>query len=121
MKPSDGLLTSMISAVYALPWAWLVSFALFTAAVTLATGHFPSYGNPDPKSVSDLNLLYMLTVELLLLAVVSPVLVGVHVAWRALERHPVEPQRLIAFGTGVTLSAAVLLGDAFGLGTWLFD
>lgn len=64
MRPIEGLGSSMITAVYALPLAWLVSFAVFTAAVSFVAGHFPSYGNPDPKHVDDLHLLYMLTVEL---------------------------------------------------------
>ncbi len=123
MRPIEGLGSSMITAVYALPLAWLVSFAVFTAAVSFVAGHFPSYGNPDPKHVDDLHLLYMLTVELLLLAVVSPVLVGAHLAWRAFKRRKrtIEPGRITLYATGIALSAVVLLGDAFGLRNWLFD
>ena len=41
-----------------LPWAWLLSFVIFALAATIQVGHFPSYGNPDPKDTGILTSLY---------------------------------------------------------------
>ena len=45
---------AFLALFYLAPWAWLICFGIFTAAVTIAVGHFPSYSNPDPKHVDGL-------------------------------------------------------------------
>jgi hypothetical protein len=114
---------AMVAALYAAPWAWLVSFASFTAAVAYKVGHFPSYSNPDPKHVADLNGLYTLTVVLLLPVLLSPVLLGTCAVWALLSHsaYPVGLWRAVAYVLGYALIVTVLFGDAFGLAAWYFD
>jgi hypothetical protein len=112
---------AFLTAFYVAPWVWLVCFAIFTAAVTLAVGHFPSYSNPDPKHVDGLEPLHMLTVLLLLPLLLSPLVVGAYAGsllWRGL---PVPLPRMAAYLLGVTLAVVILFGNAFGLGSWFFD
>jgi hypothetical protein len=108
---------------YVAPWAWLVCFGAFTAAVARETGHFPSYSNPDPKHVADLSLLYAAVVILLGLALLSPVIVGVHVMLRAIlyPAWPLQWARLARYALGAVLATYVIFGDPAGLSTWLFD
>jgi hypothetical protein len=108
---------------YVAPWAWLICFGAFTAAVARETGHFPSYSNPDPKHVESLALHYELVVILLGLAVISPVIVASHVALRAILYPAWPPQwgRLARYAIGAALVLYVLVGNPAGLSTWLFD
>ncbi len=108
---------------YAAPWAWLVCFGAFTAAVARETGHFPSYGNPDPKHVQSLEWHYMAVVILLGLVLLSPIVVSAHVALRAIlyPAWPAQWARLARYALGAGLVAYVLIGDPAGLSTWLFD
>jgi hypothetical protein len=113
----------LLAIFYAAPWAWLMCFGVFAAAVTLETGHFPSYSNPDPKSVDNLSVLYMLVVMWLGLAFLSPIVVGMHTAARALlyPAWPLERSRLAVYALGAALTAYVILGDPAGLRTWFID
>ena len=100
---------------------WLVCFGIFTAAVTIAVGHFPSYSNPDPKHVAGLEPLYQLTVVLLLPLALSPLAMGAYTGsllWRGLQ---VPLPRTAAYLLGCALAAAILFGNALGLGNWLCD
>jgi hypothetical protein len=108
---------------YAAPWAWLICFGTFAAAVARETGHFPSYSNPDPKHVESLARHYIAVVVLLGLALASPVIVAAHVALRAIlyPAWPVQWGRLARYALGAALVAYVILGDPAGLSTWLFD
>lgn len=118
-RPRPG--QTILAAFYLAPWVWLGCFAVLTATVTIAVGHFPSYSNPDPKHVAGLQPLYLLTVALLLPLVLSPLVMGAYAGsllWRGLQ---VPPQRTAAYLTGCALAAAILLGNAFGLGSWLCD
>jgi hypothetical protein len=110
-------------AFHVVPWAWLLCFAVFVSAVTYKVGHFPSYSNPDPKHVAGLGTLYTATVLLLLATFLSPLVVGAHMGLALLGRSiaRVTPWNTIVYLLGVTLTGAVILGDAFGLGNWLFD
>jgi hypothetical protein len=123
MKAGGSLGRDILTGFYLAPWAWLVCFAVFTATVTLEVGHFPSYSNPDPKHVHGLHGLYQLNVILLLLALLSPLVIGAYAGWTALrQRSPqVGPAAGAAYALGLALMAAILLGNAFGLGNWLFD
>jgi hypothetical protein len=112
---------AIIAVFFAAPWVWLACFAIFTAAVTIAVGHFPSYSNPDPKHVAGLEPLYLLTVLLLLPLALSPLVMGAHAGsllWRGM---PLQLQRTGTYLLGCALEAAILFGDAFGLANWLYD
>jgi len=111
----------LIQALYAAPWAWLISFAVFVAAVTVKAGHFPSYSQPDPKHVEGLSYLYLLTILLLGFAAASPFMVAAHLTLTKMRGASVQPSRVAVFGVGMLLCVAVIVGDAFGLGSWLFD
>ena len=108
---------------YAAPWAALVCLAVFVTAVTLEVGHFPAYSQPDPKHVDGLSGLYLLTMVLLLLACLSPIVVGIHYAWaRFAGRDHIGGGWSAAFYVlGVALSAFIVVGDACELRTWLLD
>ena len=112
---------TILAAFYLAPWVWLGCFAVFTAAVTIAVGHFPSYSNPDPKHVAGLQPLYLLTVALLLPLVLSPLVMGAYAGSLLWRRLQVPPRRTAAYLLGCALAAAILFGNAFGLGSWLFD
>ena len=108
--------------LYIAPWAFLVSLAVFASAVALKVGYFPVYSQPDPKHVGGLSGLYLLTMMLLLLACVSPVVVGAHFAWaRFAGREHIKGRYAVIYALGVALSALVIVGDAFKLRTWLLD
>jgi hypothetical protein len=113
----------LVVVFFAAPWAWLICFGIFVAAVTYKVGHFPSYSNPDPKHVAGLCMLYMTNVVLLLATFLSPVIVGTHIAVGLLHRRSlrVEPRTTTLYMLAVSLTGLVIFGDAFGLGTWLFD
>ena len=113
----------LVALFYAAPWIWLLCFGAFTVGVTYVTGHFPTYGNPDPKQVGDLSTLYTLVVMWLGLALLSPFVVAVHTLARIMIRPASPPggMRLIVYALGAVLVAYVILGDPAGLTTWLWD
>jgi hypothetical protein len=113
----------VLAALYVAPWAWIVCFAVFVAAVTVKVGHFPSYSNPDPKHVEGLGALYELTVLLLFTMLLSPVIVGGYLGSALIFGRDVNIglATTALYATGLGLAAIVLLGDAFGLANWLFD
>jgi hypothetical protein len=96
MQASHRLGRDLLAATYAAPWAWLACFAVFVSAATCKVGHFPSYSNPHPKHVAGLCALYRRNLE-------------------------VEPWKAVVYVLGASLVAAMILGNAFGLGNWLFD
>lgn len=111
-----------LTAFCAAPWAWLACFAAFVAAVTVAVGHFPSYSNPDPKHVEGLGALYELTVLLLFATWLSPLVVGGYAAHALLSGRRLKFERpVVVYVAGMALAAIVLLGNVFGLASWLFD
>jgi len=113
----------LVALFYAAPWAWLLCFATFVAAVTHEVGHLPSYGNPDPKHLDRLSILYGLVVMWLGLALLSPFVVAMHAAGRAIlyPAWPLERARLVAYVLGAGLTVYVIVGDPAGLRTWLVD
>jgi hypothetical protein len=99
-----------------------LGLAVFVTMVTLKVGHFPVYSQPDPKHVDGLSGLYLLTMMLLLLACVSPVVVGAHFAWaRFAGREHIDGRNAALYVVGAALSAFIVVGDAFKLRTWLLD
>jgi len=113
----------LIALFYAAPWVWLSCFGAFTAAATYAAGHFPTYGNPDPKRVDDFWILYMLVVMWLGIALLSPFVVAGHTLARVMTNPalPFEGVRLSVYAIGAAVTAYVVLGDPAGLRTWLCD
>jgi hypothetical protein len=114
---------ALLVASYAAPWAWLACFGVFVAAVTVKVGHFPYYSNPDPKHVDGLCVLYLATMLLLMATLASPIVVGGHALIAALRQQRVhaEPVTTAVYLLGLTLFVIVNFGNAFGLGSWLFD
>jgi hypothetical protein len=123
MKLTRQLATALHAALYAAPWVWLICLAVFVTAVTFKVGHFPSYSQPDPKHVDGLAGLYLLTMVLLVLAALSPIVVATQMLWARLRgrAQPIRRRTAAIYLLGVSLSAAVIVGDAFGLCSWLFD
>ncbi|WP_295557987.1 hypothetical protein [uncultured Hyphomicrobium sp.] len=113
----------LLALFYAAPWAWLLCFAAFTAAATYVTGHVPSYGNPDPKQIDDLWILYTLVVMWLGLTLLSPFVVAAHAFARVVSSPAphLERQHLLVYALGATLVAYIIVGDPAGLATWLWD
>jgi hypothetical protein len=111
-----------LAVIYAAPLAALVSLAVFVSAVMLKVGHFPAYSQPDPKHVEGLGGLYLLTMFLLTLAVLSPAIVVAHLAWRKLAGgERTDGPRVTLYALGAALCAVIILGDALKLRTWLLD
>jgi hypothetical protein len=113
----------LLVGIYGAPWGWIAAFGALVWATISETGHFPSYSNPDPKSLADYGWLYEVNAFLLVLAFVSPVLVALHVAFRAVW-YPVQPlqrRRLVFYAIGAAIVAAVVFGNPAGLSSWFFD
>ena len=109
--------------LYAAPLVWVACLTAFAWAVTIKVGHFPSYSNPDPKHIAGLGLLYEATVLLFFLVLLSPVVMGARAAAALIRsgRWHGGHWTSVIYLVGVSLAGAVVLGDAFGLMTWLLD
>jgi hypothetical protein len=103
--------------------ACVVCLGAFAWAVTLKVGNFPGYSNPDPKHVAGLAMLYEATVLLFFLALLSPVAIGARtgVALLRTGRWHGGAWTSVIYLASVSLAGGVVLGDAFGLMTWLLD
>lgn len=112
-----------LALFYVAPLAWVVCLGAFACAVAIEVGHFPSYSNPDPKHVAGLATLYEATVLLFFLALLSPLVIGARTGAVLLRTGTWHggPWTLVMYLAGVSLTGAVVFGDAFGLMTWLLD
>ena len=121
MAPRLGRL--LLAFWLALPWMFLACFGIFLASVALSVGHFPSYSNPDPKHVDGLAPLYLLTMQLLLATAASPLLICAGSVVRRVRGTPMlrERRALAGYATGMLMASMLILGNALGLGSWLFD
>jgi hypothetical protein len=112
-----------LALFYAAPLAWMVCLGALACAVTIKVGHFPSYSNPDPKHVACLATLYEATVLLFFLALLSPLVIGARTGVTLMRtgRWHGGPWTSAIYLASVSLTGIVVLGDVFGLMTWLLD
>jgi hypothetical protein len=109
--------------IAALPWAWFALLAIYVAAIVAQAGHWPSYGEPDPKQAGWITVLREPGWLLLLLALFSPVLLALRAGAGALLREPMRaylrPAILLTLGW-LALIALFRL-DLLGLANWWMD
>jgi hypothetical protein len=105
------------------PWLWLIVFGVFAASATFHLGRLPSYNNPDPRNLAHLASLHELTSVLLMPIALSPLAVSACLAVRSFVSPDIRDERwkLLAYGVGYGLVAALMFGDMLGLGSWFLD
>jgi len=114
---------TLFTALSYLPWAWLLLMGCFTLSVTIATGHFPTYGQPDPKDTGILTLLYLPLIFFL------PITLFSWVFWIAfgLSKYflhlpiKIRRQEVIPFVSGYIVFIWFAVSDFVGLMNWLAD
>jgi len=122
-KPTSQSWQRAFTALSYLPWAWLLLMGCFTLSVTIVTGHFPTYGQPDPKDTGVLALLYLPLIFFL------PITLFSWVFWIAfgLSKYflnlPIKfrRQEVIPFVSGYIVFIWFTLSDFVGLMNWLGD
>ncbi len=105
-----------------LPWAWLIAFAFFTLAVTIQVGHFPYYGNPDPKDTGIFSsLYYIVTLGIPLLMASIPVWGISGIIIKMTTTYRFRWQDVVLYLVGIFMCGWVAFSDFAGLLTWLAD
>jgi hypothetical protein len=107
----------------ALPWAWLALLLIYAGATALSVGHWPSYGNPDPKQAGAIAVLRDPGWVLLFLALASPLLMGLRFIAAVMLRQPIAPlmRPLLVLVAGWLIGVALFVFDLFGLANWWMD
>lgn len=110
-------------ALAALPWAWLALLLIYAGATALSVGHWPSYGNPDPKQAGAIAVLRDPGWVLLFLALASPLLMGLRFIAAVMLRQPIAPlmRPLLVLVAGWLIGVAMFAFDLFGLANWWMD
>ena len=105
----------------ALVWAYPVSLYVYAAVAAVIVGHWPSYGQPDPKDLQlpALHLavaagFYVSACAAPAWAVCFPVCARVR-SWRSVRWHTA------CFATGVAVLFVSLFLDPFGALNWYAD
>lgn len=114
---------SLFTGLSYLPWVWLFLMGCFAIATAVYTGHFPTYGQPDPKDTGLLTVLYLPLIILL------PIIFFSWIFWVAfgLSKHfldvpiQIRRQEVIPFVSGYFVFLWFVLSDFAGLITWLMD
>lgn len=114
---------AMFTGLSYLPWAWLFVMGCFTLGTAIYTGHFPTYGQPDPKDTGLLLILYAPIIFFL------PITLFSWLFWVAfgLSKHflmvpiTIRRQEVIPFLLGYFVFAWFAFSDFAGLLTWLMD
>lgn len=122
-RPSHRIWQALFTGLSYLPWVWLLIMGCFTLGTTIYTGHFPTYGQPDPKDTGFLLILYTPIIFLL------PITLFSWVFWIAfgLSKHflmmpiKIRRQEVIPFVSGYIVFAWFAFSDFAGLVTWLID
>lgn len=111
-----------LMSVY-LPCLWLALLAAFVLGVTAMVGHFPTYGQPDPKDTGMLQLLYLpliaLTATMPAVIIFGLLLLAVRHWSRSL--FPVRKRDVLLLLSGAILYLGIAANDLAGLMTWLAD
>lgn len=129
---SDTLLTqrtphrlwqTLFTGLSYLPWAWLLLMDCFTLGTTLYTGHFPTYGQPDPKDTGLLTVLYLPIIILLPITLFSWVFWIVFGLSKHFLNLPIQirKQEVMPFVSGYLVFLWFAFSDFAGLLTWLAD
>jgi hypothetical protein len=118
--PSRARLAWLLAA---LPWAWPVLLFAYASVTAISFGHWPSYGNPDPKQAGAISILRDPGWVLLILALGSPMLMGFRFLSALLLGQKLAPlmRPLIVLVVGWLLSVALFAFDLFGLANWWMD
>ena len=105
------------------PWAWFLLLFIYALIVTLQVGHFPSYGQPDPKYAGAVSLLYAPTIILLLgvIALTPFGLILTVVKWWKGMPLTIRRSELIFYLVGIGLFYLFIFTDVVGLMEWLMD
>lgn len=106
-----------------LPWAWLMLMAVFVTAVSITSGSFPTYGQPDPKHAGAVSTLYLPVMILWMIALASPAFAALYATDAAVRRQPLTPllRPAALHALGWALMVTLFAADVFGLGNWLLD
>jgi hypothetical protein len=123
MKASLFVARAVLTLTAIAPWLWLIVFGVFAAGATFHLGRLPSYNNPDPKNLAHLASLHEFTSLLLVPVALSPLAVSACLAIRSFVSPDIRDERwkLLAYGVGYGLVAALMFGDVLGLGSWFLD
>ncbi|MFN2107729.1 MAG: hypothetical protein ACK2U5_11430 [Candidatus Promineifilaceae bacterium] len=106
-----------------LPWIWLALFFIFVVAGTVQVGHWPTYGQPDPKDTGIFSILYYPVIVLLLLVMATiPIALGLAII-RLVRGVPqaIRSAEAAAYLAGLALLFVIVNRDLGGLMTWLGD
>ena len=103
------------------PWAWMFAFAVMFTLAVVQFGHFPSYGNPDPKQVEGSWLPYWVLFLLFFPSVLSPLVAGGETVWRLARKAGLRARALAVYLLGFALFGSIMFVDAFGLRNWILD
>ena len=122
-KSSQRLWQILFTSLSYLPWMWLLLMGCFTIGTAVYAGHFPTYGQPDPKDTGLLLILYTPIILLLPITLFSWLL------WIAfgLSKHflnlpiQIRRQEVIPFVLGYIVFIGFALSNFAGLMTWLGD
>ncbi|MGB0930929.1 MAG: hypothetical protein ACPGVB_09145 [Chitinophagales bacterium] len=102
-----------------IPFLYLLSIGFFFLWVKIAEGHFPSYGNPDPKSypiLHSIGIILMLLVPISFLVWTGTVVKSlIDYSWKAMYGH-----FLLGF-LGFSLIVGLVVFDPMGIVNWLAD
>ena len=117
------LATLIFSFVLFSPWIFM--FLLFTMAMGVLAqfGHWPSYGNPDPKQIGALSNLHGLSFFVLVVVILSPLLIPLQFIMTYFFKweFPYVIPSFILYGSGLILLSHIAVGDPYGSFNWYFD
>lgn len=105
-----------------LPWAWLISLAVFALTVTVQVGHFPYYGNPDPKDTGLLTAFYyIVAIGIPLLFASIPVWGILGIIIKLTTTYRFRWQEVVLYLLGMLICGWVAFTDFASLITWVLD
>jgi hypothetical protein len=111
----------LLGVFHLAPWAWTAALGAMLVLTVSQVGHFPSYGNPDPKQVAGIWAPYWAVFLLFFPSILSPLVVGGEQVWRLSRTSGVRIGALGLYALGFALFGAVMFADVFGLRNWVMD
>ena len=122
--PDEAAMHAIYTAFAAIPWLWVGLFALFVGVGAASQGGaLPSYGSPDPKSLTGIAWLQVPFYLLMMMGIGSMPVWLAFTAWRqnAIPHTRERRVTLLAYIIGMALMLSVLFFDPLGLMTWFVD
>jgi len=102
-----------------MPYFYLIFISLFFIWVRISEGHFPSYGNPDPKNFP---ILHFIQVIMMLLIPISFIFWLAMVIRAIVSRNWKQIRVDVLIGTiGFLLIVLLVKFDPIGILNWLAD